>query len=108
MISGLSVPTDERRMSQQAVQRGLIFRSVEKRLNAVEDFGVEHTPDTDRLAVELLAEPDQKSIDGLGFWLKPFESFAINPTQVCVLHTILDSTIFSVRQAAGNRRFVLC
>lgn len=90
------------------MQSGLIFRSVEESLNAVEDFGIENTPDPDRVAIELLTEPDQKPIYRLGFWLKPFKSFAINPTQVCVLHTFLDSTIFSVRQAAGNRHFVLC
>ena len=90
------------------MQSGLIFRSVEERLNAVEDFGIEHTPDTNRVAIELLTEPDQKPIHRLGFGLKPFESFAINPTQICVLHTFFGSTFFSVRQVAGDRRFVLC
>ncbi len=58
----LSVLTDEGCMAEQAVQRGLIFRSVEKGFNRVEDFGVEHTPDTDRLAIELLTESNQKAI----------------------------------------------
>ena len=63
-------------------------------MNAVEDFGIENTPDTDRVAIELLAEPDQKPIHRLGFWLKPFEPLAINPTQISVLHAFLRSTIF--------------
>ena len=91
------------------MQSGLIFRRVEEGLNGVEDFGIEHTPDTDRVTIELLTEPDQKPIHRLGFWLKPFESFAINPSQVCVLHIFFGSTFFSVKQEdAGDRRFVLC
>ena len=104
----LSVPTNERGVRQQAVQSGLIFRRVEKSLDGVEDFGIEHTPDTNRVAIVVVTEPIQKTIDRFGFRLKVFESFAINPTQISVFHAFLDSTIFSVRQAAGNRRFVLC
>ena len=81
----LSVLTDEACMTEQAVKRRLIFRSVEKTLNGVDDFGVEHTPDTDRVAIVLLAEPIQEPIDGFGFRLKPLESLAINPTQICLL-----------------------
>ena len=86
--------TDEACMTEQAVKRRLVFRSVEKTLNGVDDFGIEHTPDTDRVAIVLLAEPIQEPIDGFGFRLKPFESFAINPTEICLLHAFLRSTIF--------------
>jgi hypothetical protein len=89
----LSVLADKQGVRKQALQRGLIFRRVEKCLDGVEDFGIEHTPDTNCLAIVLVTEPIQKPIHRLGFWLKPFESVAINPTQVCVLHTFLDSTI---------------
>ena len=90
----LSVLTDEACMTEQAVKRRLIFRSVEKTLNGVDDFGIEHTPDTDRVAIVLLAEPIQEPIDRFGFRLKPFESLAINPTQICLLHAFLRSTVF--------------
>ncbi len=90
------------------MQRGLIFRRVKECLNGFDDFGIEHTPDSDRISIELMPKPVQKPIHRLGFWLKPFESLAINPSQIGVLHTFLTSTIFSVRQAAGDRRFVLC
>ena len=69
-------------------------------MDGVENVGVEDTPNADHIAV-LLAEPTQQPIDGLGFWLKPFESLAINPTQVCVLHTHLRTTISWVRQEAA-------
>ena len=89
----LSVLTDEDCMTEQAVKRRLIFRSVEKTLNGVDDFSIEHNPDTDRVAIVLLAGPIQEPIDGFDFRLKPFESIAINPTQICLLHAILRSTI---------------
>ena len=59
----LSVLTDEACMTEQAVKRRLIFRSVEKTLNGVDNFGIENTPDTDRVAIVLLAEPIQEPID---------------------------------------------
>ena len=86
--------TDERGVRKKALQRSLIFRSVEERMNGVEDFRVENTPDTDRVAIVLMAEPIQEPIDGFGFRLKPLESLAINPTQICLLHAFLRSTIF--------------
>ena len=49
-------------------------------MNGIEDFSIQHTPNTNRLAIVLLPESIQKPIHGLGFWLKPFESLAINPT----------------------------
>lgn len=76
----LSVLTNISRVREQAVQRGLIFRRVEQRLNGVDDFGIEHTPDPNRLSILLLSKPVQKPINRLGFWLKPFESVAINPS----------------------------
>ncbi len=90
------------------MQRGLIFGGVKETLNRFEDFGIEHTPDTNCVAIVMVTEPIQKTIDRFGFRLKAFESLAINPTQISVFHAYLNSTIFSVRQAAGNRRFVLC
>lgn len=99
---------DEHGVRKQALQRGLILGRVQECLDGFENFGIDHTPDTDRVAVVLVTEPIQKPIHRLGFRLKPFESVPINPSQVCVLHAFLDSTIFSVRQATGNRRFVLC
>ena len=96
----LSVLTDESGMTKQAVKRRLIFRSVKKTLNGVDDFGVENTPDTDRVAIMLLPESIQEPIDGLGFRLKSFKSVAINPSKVCVLHTFLAITICSVKQVA--------
>ena len=90
----LSVLTDEDCMTEQAMKCRLIFRSVEETLNGVDDFGIEHTPDTDRVAVVLLAEPIQEPIDRFGFRLKPFQSVAINPSQVCVLHTTCVARFF--------------
>ena len=68
-------------------------------MDGVENVGVEDAPNADHVAV-LLAEPAQQPIDGLGFWLKPFESVSINPSQVSVLHTLLGITISWVKQEA--------
>ena len=62
-------------------------------MNGVDDFRVENTPDTDRVAIVLLTEPVQEPIDRFGFRLKPFQSVAINPAQICLLHAFLRSTI---------------
>ena len=88
-----SVLTDERGVIEQALQCGLIVRVVKQFLNRVADFGVEHTPDSYSVPVVLPAQPIQKAVERFRFWLKAFQSFVINPSQVCVFHTFLRSTI---------------
>lgn len=97
----LSVLTDEGGVIKQAMKRRLVLRRVQKTLNRVANVAFEDRPNTNPFLILLLTEPTQKSIDGLGFRLKPFEALFVDPSQVSVLHTLVPTTIFGDKQEAG-------
>lgn len=75
------------------MQCRLIFRRIEQRLNRFDDLGIEDAPNADGLAIVLMAESIQEAIHRLRLRLKSSESFAINPSQVSVFHSIFSSTL---------------
>lgn len=91
--------TEKVRVGKQALQGRLILSSIQETLDRVASFGIEDRPNSDGTVIPM-TEPDQKPIDGRGFRLEPFESVAINPAQVSVLHVFVRTTIFGGTQEA--------